>query len=70
MPVRGGRRPQGASVRRAHSALTFLATSGVPDTLPAAWAGHANAAFIKRVYVTIDPEHLRVAATAFDRLLG
>jgi len=53
-----------------HSALTFLATSGVPDTVLAAWAGHANAAFTKRVYVTIDPEHLRVAATAFDRLLG
>ncbi|MEU1282934.1 site-specific integrase [Kitasatospora sp. NPDC005856] len=53
-----------------HSALTFLATSGIPDTVLAAWAGHTNAAFTKRVYVTIDPEHLRVAAAAFDRLLG
>ncbi|MEU9570904.1 tyrosine-type recombinase/integrase [Streptomyces massasporeus] len=53
-----------------HSALTFLATTGVPDTVLAAWAGHANAAFTKRVYVTIDSEHLRVAAAAFDRLLG
>ncbi|WP_327727115.1 tyrosine-type recombinase/integrase [Streptomyces sp. NBC_00487] len=53
-----------------HSALTFLATSGVPDTVLAAWAGHSSAAFTKRVYVTIDPEHLRVAAAAFDRLLG
>ncbi|MFF7701407.1 site-specific integrase [Streptomyces lydicus] len=53
-----------------HSALTFLATSGVPDTVLAAWAGHANAAFTKRVYVSVDPEHLRVAASAFDRLLG
>ncbi|WP_055525844.1 tyrosine-type recombinase/integrase [Streptomyces graminilatus] len=53
-----------------HSALTFLATTGVPDTVLAAWAGHSNAAFTKRVYVTIDPEHLRVAAAAFDRLLG
>ncbi|MFF7408627.1 site-specific integrase [Streptomyces lydicus] len=52
-----------------HSALTFLATSGVPDTVLAAWAGHANAAFTKRVYVSVDPEHLRVAASAFDRLL-
>jgi integrase len=53
-----------------HSALTFLATTGVPDTVLAAWAGHSNAAFTKRVYVTINPEHLRVAADAFDRLLG
>ncbi|MEE4595767.1 tyrosine-type recombinase/integrase [Streptomyces sp. DSM 41524] len=53
-----------------HSALTFLATQGVPDTVLAAWAGHTNAAFTKRVYVTVDPQHLRVAATAFDRLLG
>ncbi|MDX2560505.1 site-specific integrase [Streptomyces sp. TX20-6-3] len=49
-----------------HSALTYLAASGVPDVVLAAWAGHTNAGFTKRKYVHLDVEDLRVAATAMD----
>lgn len=49
-----------------HSCLTYLAVSGVPDVVLAAWAGHTNASFTKRKYVHPDVEDLRPAATAWD----
>lgn len=53
-----------------HACLTYLATSGVPDVVVSAWAGHADLSFTKRVYVHPDPEHLREASDALARLLG
>lgn len=53
-----------------HSCLTYLATSGVPDVVVSAWAGHADLSFTKRVYVHPDPEDLKQAADQLDRLLG
>ncbi|MET9494289.1 tyrosine-type recombinase/integrase [Streptomyces sp. NPDC006552] len=49
-----------------HSVLTVLATSGVPDVILAAWAGHTNAAFTKKKYVHIAAEDMRGAAAALD----
>ncbi|WP_456340129.1 site-specific integrase [Streptomyces europaeiscabiei] len=49
-----------------HSCLTYLAVSGVPDVVLAAWAGHASSSFTKRRYVHPDVEALRPAATAWD----
>ena len=53
-----------------HSSLTYLAVSGVPDVVLAAWAGHTNADFTKRKYVRLDVEDLRPAATALDSFHG
>ncbi|MFD1660009.1 tyrosine recombinase XerC [Streptomyces caeni] len=53
-----------------HSCLTYLAVSGVPDVVLAAWAGHTNATFTKRKYVHVDVEDLRTAATAWDSFHG
>ncbi|HVL84697.1 MAG TPA: tyrosine-type recombinase/integrase [Pseudonocardia sp.] len=53
-----------------HACLTFLATSGVPDVVVSAWAGHADLAFTKRTYVHPNAEHLREASDALARLLG
>jgi integrase len=53
-----------------HACLTYLATSGVPDVVVSAWAGHADISFTKRVYVHPDIEHLREAASQLDQLLG
>ena len=53
-----------------HACLTFLATSGVPDVVVSAWAGHADLSFTKRTYVHPNPEHLREASDALARLLG
>jgi integrase len=53
-----------------HACLTFLATSGVPDVVVSAWAGHAGLSFTKRVYVKPNAEHLREASDALARLLG
>jgi integrase len=53
-----------------HAALTFLATSGVPDVVVSAWAGHADLSFTKRTYVHPNAEHLREASDALARLLG
>jgi hypothetical protein len=47
-----------------------LAVSGVPDVALAAWTGHANANFTKRVYVHPSPEDLRVASDHLTSLLG
>jgi integrase len=49
-----------------HSCLTYLAVSGVPDVVLAAWAGHTTASFTKAKYVHPDVEDLRSAATAWD----
>ncbi|MFE1046320.1 tyrosine recombinase XerC [Streptomyces olivaceus] len=51
-----------------HSCLTYLAVSGVPDVVLAAWAGHTNAAFTKAKYVHPDVEDLRSAATVWDAM--
>ncbi|MFF1647725.1 tyrosine-type recombinase/integrase [Streptomyces sp. NPDC058240] len=53
-----------------HACLTFLAVSGVPDVVLAAWAGHANATFTERVYVHPGHEDLRVASDHLTSLLG
>ncbi|WP_406345531.1 tyrosine-type recombinase/integrase [Streptomyces sp. NBC_00648] len=53
-----------------HSCLTYLAVSGVPDVILAAWAGHTSALFTKRKYVHVTPEDMRAAATAWDAFHG
>jgi integrase len=53
-----------------HSCLSYLAVSGVPDVVLAAWAGHASASFTKRKYVHVDVEDMRAAATAWDSFHG
>jgi integrase len=53
-----------------HACLTYLATSGVPDVVVSAWAGHADLSFTKRVYVHPNIEHLKEAADQLDVLLG
>ncbi|MFE7803312.1 tyrosine recombinase XerC [Streptomyces sp. NPDC057430] len=53
-----------------HAVLKALALSGVPDVVLAAWAGHTNAAFTKRKYVSIEAEDMRVAAEALDVFHG
>ncbi|MGV9275980.1 site-specific integrase [Streptomyces griseosporeus] len=53
-----------------HAVLKALALAGVPDVILAAWAGHTNAAFTKRKYVSIEAEDMRGAAAALDVLHG
>ncbi|WP_328314150.1 site-specific integrase [Streptomyces sp. NBC_00442] len=53
-----------------HSVLKALALSGVPDVVLAAWAGHTNAGFTKRKYVSIEAEDMRGAAVALDAFHG
>jgi integrase len=53
-----------------HACLTYLATSGVPDVIVSAWAGHADLSFTKRVYIHPNVEHLRQAADQLGELLG
>ncbi|MFG2948152.1 site-specific integrase [Streptomyces adustus] len=53
-----------------HSCLSYLAVSGVPDVVLAAWAGHTNAGFTKRKYVHVDVEDMRDAASAWDGFHG
>ncbi|MEH0627912.1 site-specific integrase [Streptomyces stelliscabiei] len=53
-----------------HSCLSYLAVNGVPDVILAAWAGHTNASFTKRKYVTVDVEDMRAAAKAWDAFHG
>ncbi|MEU3287806.1 site-specific integrase [Streptomyces longwoodensis] len=53
-----------------HSCLSYLAVSGVPDVVLAAWAGHTNASFTKRKYVHVDVEDMRAAAAAWDSFHG
>ncbi|MEU7726131.1 site-specific integrase [Streptomyces sp. NPDC040724] len=53
-----------------HSVLKALALSGVADVILAAWAGHTNAAFTKRKYVSIEAEDMRGAADTLDVFYG
>lgn len=53
-----------------HSVLKALALAGVPDVILAAWAGHTNASFTKRRYVSIEAEDMRGAAAALDSFHG
>ncbi|MEV3988260.1 site-specific integrase [Streptomyces sp. NPDC049837] len=53
-----------------HAVLKALALAGVPDVILAAWAGHTNAAFTKRKYVSIEAEDMRAAAEALDAFHG
>lgn len=53
-----------------HSVLKALALGGVPDVILAAWAGHTNADFTKRKYVSIEPEDMRSAAAVLDTFHG
>lgn len=53
-----------------HACLTYLATCGVPDVVLAAWAGHTDPSFTKRVYVKPDASHLKAAAARLDAMLG
>lgn len=53
-----------------HACLTYLATSGVPDVVVSAWAGHADLSFTKRTYVHPSAEHLRGASDVLAQLLG
>lgn len=53
-----------------HACLTYLATSGVPDVVVSAWAGHSDLSFTKRTYIHPNAEHLREASDALARLLG
>ncbi|MFD8453889.1 site-specific integrase [Streptomyces coelicoflavus] len=53
-----------------HAVLKALALSGVPDVILAAWAGHVNASFTKRKYVSIEAEDMRGAAEALDVFHG
>ncbi|MEU1518290.1 tyrosine-type recombinase/integrase [Streptomyces sp. NPDC005811] len=53
-----------------HSCLSYLAVSGVPDVVLAAWAGHTNANFTKRKYVHVDVEDMRAAALAWGGFHG
>ncbi|MBD0743917.1 tyrosine-type recombinase/integrase [Streptomyces sp. CBMA152] len=53
-----------------HSCLTFLAVNGVADTILAAWAGHANASFTKRVYVHPTAADMGTAVIHLNEPLG
>jgi len=53
-----------------HSCLTFLANSGIPDHILAAWAGHTNASFTKRVYVHPTAADMGAAVIHLNALLG
>jgi integrase len=53
-----------------HACLTYLATSGVPDVVVSAWAGHADLSFTKRTYVHPDIDHLQAAADQLDKLMA
>jgi integrase len=53
-----------------HSVLKALTLAGVPDVILAAWAGHTNASFTKRKYVSIEAEDMRGAASALDVFHG
>ncbi|OEJ57743.1 integrase [Streptomyces agglomeratus] len=68
MAARGLRRVRLYDAR--HAVLKALALSGVPDVILAAWAGHTNAAFTKRKYVSIGAEDMRAAADALDVFHG
>jgi hypothetical protein len=49
-----------------HSALTYLATNGVPDVIVSAWAGHSDLSLAKRVYVHPAASDLQQGREAFE----
>jgi integrase len=53
-----------------HACLTYLATTGVPDVIVSAWAGHADLSFTKRTYVHPNADDLKPAAKQLNQLLG
>lgn len=53
-----------------HACLTYLATSGVPDVIVSAWAGHADLTTAKRVYVHPSAKDLEKGRKALNKLLG
>ena len=53
-----------------HCAATFLLKLRVPDFIVAAILGHATAAFTKAWYLHVDPEMLKPAVAAMNRLYG
>lgn len=53
-----------------HACLTYLATSGVPDVIVSAWAGHADLTTAKRVYVHPSAKDLEQGRDALNALLG
>ncbi|MCQ9181812.1 hypothetical protein KMT30_22730 [Streptomyces sp. IBSBF 2953] len=53
-----------------HAVLKYLAVSGVPDVVLAAWAGRSSASSTKAKCVALDTEDLRSAAAALDGLHG
>ncbi|MFC8077534.1 tyrosine-type recombinase/integrase [Streptomyces sp. NPDC057307] len=64
----GLRRVQLRDARRA--CLTYLSMNGVPRKILAAWAGHTNADFTERVYVSADIDSLRLATGHLETLFG
>jgi integrase len=53
-----------------HSALTFLAVSGVPGPIISAWAGHSDLSMAAKTYIHPALEDLRQGADKFAELLG
>lgn len=53
-----------------HACLSWMANSGVPDTVVSAWAGHSDLSFTKRTYVHPDPQSLRAGSDKLGELLG
>lgn len=53
-----------------HACLTYLATSGVPDVIVSAWAGHADLTTAKRVYIHPSAKDLEQGRDALNSLLG
>lgn len=52
------------------SALTFLESAGVSDSVLAAWAGHSSASTTRRHYVKPGVDALREAAQVLEKLLA
>ncbi|MEV8392662.1 MULTISPECIES: tyrosine-type recombinase/integrase [unclassified Streptomyces] len=53
-----------------HTTLTWMANSGVPDTVVSAWAGHSDLSFTKRRYVHSDPDSLKAGSEKLAEFLG
>ena len=52
-----------------HTAVTKMLLDGVPVPVVAAWAGHAEASVTLRVYAHAQPDALRAAREAFERVV-
>ncbi|GAA2118459.1 tyrosine-type recombinase/integrase [Streptomyces synnematoformans] len=53
-----------------HACLSWMANSGVPDTVVSAWAGHSDLSFTKRTYVHPDPQSLKSGSEKLGELLS